>query len=207
MKKQNVKIVNVNNDNVYYAINIQRSLFPDSNGAYNFIESLVKTSEFKFWLIKKDGQYIGTAGIYYLPEDKESAWLGWFGVLPEFRRQGIGSIAIKHFEKVARERGFRYTRLYTNRDDNETAKSFYRSHGYTEEYYECREDPGTAVEILSIFSKPLHEGDSVPLWGNKNMHIDEQLRKQKISAMFPSYDKKAEGLKAPRSALRNHGEK
>lgn len=185
MKHDDIEIVNVDMDNVIHAIHIQRSLFPDSDGAYNFLESLVKTSEFEFWLIKKDSDYIGTVGIYTLPEDGESAWLGWFGILPQYRRQGIGSLAIAHYEKVARERGFRYARLYTNRLNNERAKSFYRANGYVEENYSCDYDPGTEIEILSIFSKALQDRTPVTPWGNRTMHIDKQLRKERASEMFP----------------------
>ena len=185
---EDIKIIRVDEGCAPDAIRIQRTLFPESDGAFNFLESLADGSEFVFWIVRKGLDAIGTVGLYTLPCDPESAWLGWFGILPEYRRRGIGSFAVRHFESAAKERGFIYARLYTNRNDNEAAKAFYRSNGYKEEYYDCPDDPGTAVETLSVFSKPLRGDLVAPLWGNRNMHVDIQLKKQDVSRTLPSLD-------------------
>lgn len=182
-----MELIKIDKSNIGLAREIQCLLFPDSDAAVNYIEAVEHVSGYEYWLVQVDGEYVGISGIYSLPVDPDSAWLGWFGILPQFRRMGLGSRVIRAFEDVARERGFLYARLYTGRYDNEVAKAFYRANGYQEEFYDCPEDPGGLVEPLSIFSKALSEGSTVPPWGNKSMSIDEQLKKQAASVgiVFP----------------------
>lgn len=176
-----MELIRIDRSNIALARKIQNTLFPDSDAAVNYVEAVEHVSGFEYWLVAVEGEYVGISGIYSLSVDPESAWLGWFGILPQFRRMGLGSRVIRAFEDVARERGFLYVRLYTGRNDNEVAKAFYRANGYREEFYDCPEDPGRLVEPLSVFSKSLYEEQPVPLWGNKSMNIDEQLKKQDAS--------------------------
>ena len=174
-------LIKIDRSNIGLAREIQRLLFPDSDAAVNYLEAVENVSGYEYWLVEEEGEFVGISGIYSLPVDPDSAWLGWFGILPKFRRMGLGSRVIRAFEDVARERGFLYARLYTGRYDNEVAKAFYRANGYQEEFYDCPEDPGGLVEPLSIFLKALNESSCVPPWGNKSMNIDEQWKKQESS--------------------------
>ena len=113
-----------------------------------------------------------------MPQEPVSAWLGWFGILEKYRRRGYGSLALEMFEAEARKRGYLFARLYTGRFHNDAAKAFYESNGYIEEYYDCKDDPGSKAEALSIYSKSLDKKTPIVPWNNKNLHIDEQILKQ-----------------------------
>lgn len=53
---------------------------------------------------------MGITGVYYY--DLDSAWLGWFGVLPEYRNKGIGCRLLNKTIKLVSSMGFKYLRLY-----------------------------------------------------------------------------------------------
>lgn len=179
-----MKLIKIDKTNIQIAHKIQTTLFPESDAYVNYLESVEHITENEYWIIEVDGIFVGISGIYSFAIDPQSAWLGWFGILPEFQRRGFGSLAIQMFESEARKRGFKYVRLYTGRNHNDIAKSFYKHNGYKEEYYECPEDTGATVESLSVFSKNLAKNESAPLWADKNMNISEQLVKQKESLKY-----------------------
>lgn len=188
LKPPRMKLLVIDRNNLQAASEIQKTLFPGADAFVNYVESIKGITDNEYWIIEENGQHIGVSGIYSLPQMRDSAWLGWFGILEKYRRMGLGSKALKLFEAEAKKRGYRFVRLYTGRYNNATAKSFYESNGYIEEHYDCTEDPGSAVEKLSIYSKSLYADTDIIPWKSKNLHIDEQLQKQamgeKMRALF-----------------------
>lgn len=164
-------------DNLETAVAVQEELFPLESGRLNFEESLSGGSSFSYFLINEADECVGVIGIYSYPEDRESGWLGWFGIREPYRRHHYGTQAMKRFEQIAADLGFRYVRLYTDRDDNDAAISFYQANGYTSEPYCCREDPASLAYPMLIFSKSL-SSDPVPPWNSRNIHLSEQIAKQ-----------------------------
>lgn len=73
----------------------------------------------------KETTCVGITGLYYYPGDRDNAWLGWFGIRKPFRRQQLGSTAMRLFEEMAVARGYQYARLYTDAEDNDAAIAFY----------------------------------------------------------------------------------
>jgi GNAT superfamily N-acetyltransferase len=67
-------------------------------------------------------------------------WLAALFVLPEFRRQGIGAILVRHCEEEARSLGESYLYLYTR-----PAEAYYEGLGW------------------AVFSRELYEGERVTL--------------------------------------------
>jgi len=59
--------------------------------------------------------------------DKNSIWLGWFGVLPEFRSKGIGRKSLLDMIEKSKEYGKKFFRLYTNDNGDSKARPLYRS--------------------------------------------------------------------------------
>ena len=128
-------------------------------------------------MIEENGEIVGISGLYFYAVDPTSAWLGWFGILKEYRRLHLGSKALKIFEAMAVKLGFKTARLYTDKFDNDIAINFYRSNGYTEEDYLLDEDPASKKYPLFIFSKSL-DGTKVTRWNNKNIGFTKQTEKQ-----------------------------
>lgn len=167
----------VDKDNLQEAISLQASLFPaDADaGRRNLIDSVEGRLAGHYWLYEVDDfGTVGMRGIYSVPADDDSAWLGWFGVKPEFRRRGYAYDMLLNFEEEAKRMDYDYVRLYTEHD-NIGAKSLYEKCGYTCEPYECEEDDYPVK--IDIYSKSL-SGKPCSAWGNKNLHLGEELSKK-----------------------------
>lgn len=116
--------------NLSFAVQIQEELFPRESARTNYEESLAETSAYEYYLIYEDGACAGVIGLYCYPEDPDSAWLGWFGIREGFRRNHLGSRALKRFEEMAAAGGYRFARLYTDAVNNDAAIAFYKANGY-----------------------------------------------------------------------------
>lgn len=81
-------------DNLELACNIQNKIFPEENGRQNFIEQIEKDpyrKELDYYIVYLNKEPIGITGIYSYHEYPENAWLGWFGILEQYRRRGYGT--------------------------------------------------------------------------------------------------------------------
>ena len=170
--------VSVTSENIDLATSLQQKMFPpEENARRNYEESIDGTTDYSYFIVYDGDTPVGVSGLYHYDIYPESAWLGWFGILEEYRRKGFGSETVRMFEELARSRGYRYARLYTDKNDNETAIAFYKSNGYVPEEYNCPEDPICMTVPLLIFSKSLDGGELVP-WNNRNLFLTEQIAKQ-----------------------------
>ena len=167
----------ITKQNLDLAVKIQAELFPGESAKTNYIESLSDGSGYEYYLLYKDGLCVGITGLYFYPEDPESAWLGWFGIRQGFRRQGLGSEALRLVEETAAARGCRFARLYTDARNNAAAIAFYKANGYRGEAYRNPDDPAAAEHKTLIFSKSLTADPLVP-WNSRSIHLTEQIAKQ-----------------------------
>ena len=167
----------ITNENLDIAINIQNTIFPDYSAKVNYIEAIKKITNNKYYLLSDGREYVGITGIYSYIIDPESAWLGWFGILEEYRNKGYGRQALLIYEKMAMEKGYRYARLYTDKYDNDMALHFYRSNDYIFEDYLNEEDSASLRFPILIGSKAL-DGSKVEPWNNRNIELTEQIKKQ-----------------------------
>lgn len=116
------------------------------------------------------GKFIGMSGIYLEASDPDSAWLGWLGVLPEYRRERFATRMLNDFAQECRKCGRKYARIYTN-ENNLPARACYRSNGFTEEKY----NGPTPEYVLTggpiwIYSRSLYPENKLPLWNDR--HLD-----------------------------------
>jgi ribosomal protein S18 acetylase RimI-like enzyme len=82
-------------------------------------------------LSEKDGRFVSVSGLYTVVPTKVSMdtfWIGWFGVLPEYRRSGVGHQVITMLMKKAKALGGKKLMLYTESKD---ARKFYDAVGFT----------------------------------------------------------------------------
>ena len=82
-----------------------------------------------------------------------------FGVLPQARRRGVGTLLLRWLEEVAVVAGIEMIFLEA-RATNLAAREFYRAHGYRElaimqRYYSNREDAVRIGKDLAIVSLPV----------------------------------------------------
>ena len=167
--------------NLELAVSLQHEIFPIPNcdARQNYIDSMSKEENLEYYLIYNNEICVGITGIYQCKSDPDSAWLGWFGIKKEYRQKHFGTGAMKLFEELAIERGYKYARVYTDAIDNDVAIAFYRANGYKSEEYNNEDDPACIDNKVLIFSKSLIQGE-VPLWNNRNIYLTEQMEKQSV---------------------------
>lgn len=182
----------ISNDNLELATKTQNSIFPDENGYLNFKCSIDEDFYRKlyngkmrettvFWICKdKKGDVVGITGIYSYFEYPEDAWLGWYGVLPKYRKQGYGKEILLWTIEKAKEMGFKNFRLYTDLVENNTAVELYKKLGMVGEPY-LAEDMGE--EQTFIFSKSLNS-NPVQKIGDQMLFLKEQEEVQEKAEKF-----------------------
>lgn len=88
-----------------------------------------KEKFWQVWLIKWDNDTIGICGLYsHKKGDVSELWLGWFGILPEYRNCGLGSKVLDLMEKRALKLGCE--RIYSYVDADGAPLPFYVRNGY-----------------------------------------------------------------------------
>ena len=120
--------------------------------------------DIKYYIAYIDDQEVGITGIYRYQKDE--AWLGWFGILPKYRKKGYGKMLLEETMKLAEKLGYKTMRLYTDKKENDKAIKLYEKSGFVGEKY--------LAEKLSydcwIYSKSLYN-DKAKLWNDKNLNL------------------------------------
>lgn len=191
-------LVLVDKNNYKKAIEIQKLIFPNENGTLNILASLNRQwfinntglnyvdDHVQYYLAKVDDIYVGITGLYYY--DSDNAWLGWFGILPEYRHQGLGRRLLRKTIHLATTMNFKYMRLYTDFIANYDAIILYEKEGFVGEKYTCEK----LQYDCRIYSKSLTD-HPVDLWNNQNLNLSYQselecLSKLKIDQIINMYD-------------------
>ena len=82
-------------------------------------------------LVRQNGTTIGVCGLYRPPnESPEVVWLGWLGVQPQYRRQGIASFILTKMKNEAHALGSHEIRVFTE-SRNAAVQAFYAKNGFT----------------------------------------------------------------------------
>lgn len=178
------KIVNLNNfsyelldsKNINEGIKLQNLIFPNEKADIDLKNSL-NNKQFdhfnllQYWIVKNKGINIGICGLYSYKKYPKDAWLGWFGIIDEFRGNGYGRIILDYAFDYAQKIGFKNIRLYTDEIDNKAAIRLYRKLMMKEEIYNNKKDKHYEVGRTLIFSKSL-TNKNIKNWGNKNLYLN-----------------------------------
>ena len=111
-----IYFVKIEQENLELACQIQNKIFPEEDARQNFIEQINKDpyrKEMDYYIVYFENTPIGVTGIYSYNEYPEDAWLGWFGILEEYRNKGYGGIVLDKTIELARKKGYTKLRLYT----------------------------------------------------------------------------------------------
>ena len=172
-----IKLVVIDSENIEGAVFVQHIVFPHDSARQNYYESINKVTNNIYCLLYLGEKCIGISGLYYYDIDPRSAWLGWFGIIPEYRNKGYGKVALNLFLNECKERNYMFARLYTDEIDNADAVKFYLHNGFTFERYENSHDITKYNGNILIGSKNLGN-TKLELWNNKYLGFDKQLIKQ-----------------------------
>ncbi len=170
----------ITKDNLDFALKIQKTIFPDFDASSNYLSSINDNKTLKYYLLYHNNICIGISGFYKSDEDNNSGWLGWFGILPEYRRKHFGTSALQLYFDECLENGCSHARLYTDLYDNYATIQFYLKNGMIAEIYDNPDDNTHGIGVL-VFSKLLDKSEHFELWQSKNLHLNQQLEKQKIN--------------------------
>jgi GNAT superfamily N-acetyltransferase len=99
------------------------------------------------------GKVIGTTGIYTQKDDeKDSDWIAWFCVDPNFRGKGYGSKLLDFTIDLAKKRGKKFIRLYTSYNtDIKKAMELYSKRGF--KITNIKKHPNTKEEMIYMESR------------------------------------------------------
>lgn len=193
-----MKLVLVDFMNYKKAIEIQNKIFPKEDGTINILASLdrelfikktgmnYEDDNVKYYIVYDNNEKIGITGLYNY--DSVSAWLAWFGVLPDKRRKSYGEKILEQTMELARQKGFKTMRLYTDTIDNANAIKLYEKLGFIGEKYSAEE----LSYDCYIYSKSLCN-EKVDLWNNKVLGLAYQselvhLSQEKIQEILNMYE-------------------
>lgn len=116
----------------------------------------------EYYFMVHDGNRIGICGLY--SENEIDGWLGWFGVMPEYRNHGFARQCLADMEQLIKSRGFKVMRIYTNRVVNANAFRLYLKSGFIEDGG-CDDNIVTLHKALTVMESPsLNWGNREPCW-------------------------------------------
>jgi GNAT superfamily N-acetyltransferase len=86
------------------------------------------------WLVTEDAadpqsKVIGLCGLYSLNDSTDELWLGWFGLIPEWRNCGVGNAVLIFLEEQAIAVGCRKLMAYVDKQGRPL--SFYYRNGFS----------------------------------------------------------------------------
>lgn len=111
-------------------------VFPEEPGydCIDFTNSVTGNHNYKrleYYLIKFENDIVGFCGIY--SNNDNEAWLGWFGIKPQFRRKGYARQMLHILKDKMIEYGYKIVRTYTDKKLNNNAYKLYLSDGFVQD--------------------------------------------------------------------------
>jgi len=168
----------INENNINLATSIQHTIFP-KECAYEHYKYSIDTNykSNMYYIIRLNKIPVGVIGLYINDEiDEESIWLGWFGILPEFRSKGIGRKSILDIIEKAKKFKRKYFRLYTNDAGDSTARPLYRSVMHICEKYNNINDYNYNGNCY-IYSYSL-SSEKVKPWNDRFINLKQDIKEE-----------------------------
>lgn len=165
----------ITQENIVFATEVEMKIFPYVCAYLSYKNSFENKNQ--YFLAYFEGKVCGITGIYEdlsLADDDKTLWLGWFGVLPEFRRKGIGTQMLIDTIKEAKKMGAKTFRLYTTLTRCPEAAVLYDKIMDIGEDYTFDD-----VELeRRVYSKSLTKAKVVP-WNNRSLNLNQNHEQEK----------------------------
>lgn len=163
-----LKYQKLNKNNYDKVLNIKHQLFPESKSDIDYIKYFENEVKSNYYLIFVDKIPCATIGWYEV--DKNNAFVGWFGVIPPYQKQGIGKEILKYIIKEVKQCGYDYLRVYTDKIENYPSTRLYDKLFDVREDYKYPDKLGNTNNFV-IYTKFLSQKKD--LWNNKPLNEDE----------------------------------
>lgn len=164
----NLKYQKVTNDNWEIAFNIQKILWPNTPDYNNFIDkSNNSKDDYISFIVYNNNTPVGITGFYVENIDKKTIWLDWFGILPEFRNQGLGKkVLINTINYCKKLNKFEYFRAETTFWEGRPAISLYDDVMHFKEHYTIEGQNNSLIYTFSF------NGEK-ELWNNRYLDLNQ----------------------------------
>lgn len=180
-----MKYVEITNENIIFATKIQMKIFPNESAYEHYKYTVRANSEYeKYYLVYDKNSVIGITGLYSNEDitKTNSIWLGWFGVLEEYRNKGYGRKilldTIEMAKKLSIKYPIKYIRLYTSFRDDKLAQPLYEKVMDIKEYYKNTNDINYNNTCL-IYTKSLGNY-KIEKWNNRFLNLKGIIKNQEI---------------------------
>ncbi len=193
MDKTNLKYEKVTKKNINIAIKIQNRLFPLEDGFDDLNESINQSNKYfdvlEYYLIQNGEYYVGITGIYSHKEYPKDAWIGWFGILPMFRKKHYGIESLEFIKKRAIKLGFDSLRCYTDDKANYVSTRLFEKFGMTSETYDNEDGKYYKVGEMLVYSLSLNHKEVEP-WNNRDLFLEEhEMKNNKLQLEYVEINK------------------
>ena len=166
-----LKFEKLTNKNYDTLLKIKHQLFPESNSDEDYDKYFSKSQICDYYLVYYKNTPCSITGIYDFDNNKIDAFMGWFGVLPEFRQLGIGQKVLEFTTNLAKENNYNYFRIYTDKVENKESVELYKKAGFLIEDYTYPDKLGKTGNFV-VFTKILKSNGN-DLWNNRPLNEDE----------------------------------
>ena len=177
-----IKFQKISKNNLELACKIQNEIFPNEDARENYNECINKApyrKELDYYIAYLDNNPIWVTGIYSYHEYPDDAWLGWFGILNNYRGNWFGGKILDMTIELAKEKWYKNFRLYTD-EFATSAHKLYESRWLIKEKYNRPDDEDQYFQSeIYIYSIGLI-GNNIELWDNKLLWLKQQGEKENM---------------------------
>ncbi len=158
-------------ENFDECLKLKHLLFPESNSDKDYEKYFSGNVLSEYFLAICGKDVCAITGWYAFDETHENAFMGWFGVHPNFRNKGIGSKVFDFTLDRVKKAGFNYFRLYTDKVVNKASVQLYTKKSMTIEPYTFGDALGKTGNFV-VFTKVI-ESNGNDLWNNRPLGEDD----------------------------------
>ena len=162
----------IDKDIIDIAYKIQKNIWPEDPDYNCFLDKIENPRDDNIsWLVYDNENIIGITGVYIEDEDKESIWLDWFAVLPQYRKKGYGEkILLDTIDYCKKLNKYFYFRIDTTYYENRPALFLYdKVMDLREEY--TAEDTNEKKYNYLIYTYGLR--GKIKPWNNRYLGLSE----------------------------------
>lgn len=179
----------LNKSNIKIAAKYQYEIFKDSNsvGYCDYLDEInngnnVGNDWSQNYLIYYKSKPVGIIGLFKYQKYPDDIWLNWFGVMPKYRKKGIGTATLIKIIKMARKYNAKNFRLVTYEMWYKVAQNLYRKTMQLEEDYLNSKDEKVINQQGTVKVYSISLVDKVcDKWNNKFLNLISELNLSKRS--------------------------
>ena len=173
-QNKELKYVQVTKDNLELAYNIQKEQWINEADKQNFIDKANNVEKYNVsFIVYYQNIPIGITGIYTEDIDKDSIWLDWFCVVPEYRKKGFGEQILRDTIEYAKKIGnFLYFRVETTYWKGRPAVSLYDKVMHIKEEYTVENKNLDKPTLIYTYNYT----DKSEFWNNRHLHLNDYYK-------------------------------